>query len=87
MEQSKEYSHAKKRVEAKMGFYTHFAVFVAVVLFLAIINFFASPGTMWVHWPFLGWGAAVALHFVFAFLFPGRFAVTEDMIRKELSKS
>ena len=32
MEQSKEYSHAKKRVEAKMGFYTHFAVFVAVAL-------------------------------------------------------
>ncbi len=87
MENSDEYQSAKKRVEAKMGFYTHFSVYAAVILFLAIINFVTSSDTIWFHWPMLGWGFAVAIHAVFVFLFPGRFAVTEQMIEKEIGKA
>ena len=87
MDNSEAYQSAKKRVEAKMGFYTHLAVYFAVILFLAVINFVTSSGTIWFHWPMLGWGVAVALHAVAVFVFPGRFAVTEKMIEKEMGKS
>lgn len=87
MENSEAYQSAKKRVEAKMGFYTHLSVYVAVILLLVIINLLTSPGAIWYHWPMLGWGAAVALHAFAVFVFPGRFAVTEKMIEKEMGKS
>ena len=87
MEQTQAYSSAKKRVEAKMGFYTHLSVYVAVILLLAAINFLTSPGAIWVHWPMLGWGIALVLHGLAVFVFPGRFAVTERMIEKEMNKS
>lgn len=87
MENSEEYQSAKKRVEAKMGFYTHLSVYIAVILFLVIINFLTSPSAVWFHWPMLGWGIAVALHALAVFVFPSRFAVTEKMIEKEMGKS
>ena len=87
MENSEAYQSAKKRVEAKMGFYTHLSVYASVILFLAIINFMTSTGTVWVHWPMLGWGIAVVIHAAVVFVFPGRFAVTEQMIEKEMGKS
>ncbi len=87
MDNSEEYQSAKKRVEAKMSFYTHLSVYVAVILLLTFIDILSSPATIWVHWPILGWGIAVALHAVVVFVFPGRFGVTERMIKKEMGKS
>ena len=87
MENSEAYQSAKKRVEVSMGLYTHLSVYVAVILFLAIINFVTWSGTIWFHWPLLGWGIAVAFHAAFVFVCPGRFAVTEMMIEKEMGKS
>ena len=86
MENNEAYKSAKKRVEAKMGFYTHLSVYVAVILLLVVINLFSSPGTIWFHWPMLGWGVGVALHAFSVFIFPNRFAVTEKMIEKEMNK-
>lgn len=86
MDNSEAYQAAKKRVEARMGFYTHLSVYAAVILFLAIINFLTSSGTVWFHWPMLGWGIAVALHALAVFVFPGRFAITERMIEKEMGR-
>ena len=87
MENSEAFQSAKKRVEAKMGFYTHLSVYVVVILFLAIINLVTSAGTIWFHWPMFGWGIAVVIHAAFVFVFPGRFTVTEKMIEKEMNKS
>jgi len=87
MENSGAYQSAKKRVEAKMGFYTHLTVYVAVILLLMVINFLSSSSTIWFHWPMLGWGIAVVLHAFAVFVFPGRFAITEKMIEKEMSKT
>ncbi len=87
MEDSQEYQSAKKRVEAKMGFYTHASIYAAVIAFLAILNFMTSPGTIWFHWPMFGWGIAIAIHAAVVFVFPGRFAVTEKMIEKEMGRS
>ena len=87
MENSVAYQSAKKRVEAKIGFYMHLTVYVAVILLLMVINFLSSPGAIWFHWPMLGWGIAVVLHAFAVFVFPGRFAITEKMIEKEMSKT
>lgn len=87
MKNSEAYQSAKNRVEARMGFYTHLSVYAAVILFLAILNFMTSPATIWFHWPMFGWGIAVVIHAAVVFVFPGRFAVTEKMIEKEMSKS
>ncbi|SEW05961.1 2TM domain-containing protein [Cognatiyoonia koreensis] len=87
MEQSQAYQSAKKRVEAKMSFYTHLSVYVAVILLLAVINLMSSPGTIWFHWPMMGWGIAVIIHAFAVFVFPGRFEVSERMIEKEMNKS
>lgn len=86
MNNSEAYQSAKKRVEAKMGFYTHLSVYAAVILLLAIINLTTSNGVIWFHWPMLGWGVAVLIHAAFVFVFPTRFAVTEKMIEKEMAK-
>lgn len=87
MTNSEEYETARRRVEAKMGFYIHLTVYVAVILFLATINLVTSSAQIWFHWPLLGWGVAVALHAVAVFVFPGWFGVTEKMIEKEMAKS
>ena len=70
-----------------MGLYTHLAVFVAVILFLAVLNFATSPGAIWFHWPMFGWGVAVAIHAALVLVFPARFAVTEQMIEKEMGRA
>ena len=70
-----------------MGFYTHLTVYVAVIVFLAIINFVTSASRIWFHWPMLGWGIAIVIHAAVVFVFPGRLAVTERMIEKEMGRS
>ncbi len=87
MSTSEAYESAKKRVEAKMGFYTHLTVYVAIILLLVVINLTTSSDNIWFHWPMLGWGLAIVLHAFAVFVFPGRFGVTEAMIEKEMSKS
>ncbi|MEP4988223.1 MAG: 2TM domain-containing protein [Paracoccaceae bacterium] len=87
MKRSEAYQSAKKRIEAKMGFYTHLSVYVAVILFLAVINFVTSAGTIWFQWPMSSLGIAVFLHSAFDFVFPGRFTVTEKAIEKETGMS
>ncbi len=87
MEKNEAYQSAKKRVEAKMGFYTHLSVYVAVILLLVAINVLSSPGTLWFQWPMLGWGVGVVLHALTVFIFPNRFSVTEKMIEKEMNRN
>lgn len=87
MDNSQAYQTAKKRVEAKMGFYTHLIVYVAVIVLLATINFLTSSSVIWFQWPMMGWGIAVVIHAFVVFVFPGGFAVTESMIEKEMGKS
>ena len=84
MDTSKAYETAKKRVEAKMAFYTHVTVYLAVILLLAAINFLNSSSTIWVHWPILGWGLALVIHAFTVFAFPERFVITEKMIESEI---
>ncbi len=72
MKNDEAYEKAKKRVEAKIGFYIHLAVYVGVNVLLIIINLSASPQQLWFKWPLLGWGIGLFFHGMSIFVFSGR---------------
>ncbi len=87
MENNAAYKRARKKVEAKVGFYIHLGVYLAVCVMLVIINASASPDYVWVIWPVMGWGIGLLFHALMVFVFYGRSPVTEQMIEKELRRS
>lgn len=86
MENQEAYQKAKKRVEAKIGFYVHLAVYVAVNTLLIIINLLTSSQYLWFKWPLMGWGIALFFHALGVFVFSGGSAIKEQMIQKEMKK-
>lgn len=86
MQDQEAYQKAKKRVEAKFGFYIHLAVYILVSILLVIINLISSTEYLWFKWPLMGWGIGVFFHALGVFIFPGRSVITEKMIEKEMQK-
>jgi hypothetical protein len=86
MENQEAYERAKKRVEAKIGFYIHLAVYVGVNLLLVIINLTTSPHYLWFKWPLMGWGIGLFFHGLGIFAFSKGEAIKERMIEKEMKK-
>ena len=48
------YEQARRRVEAKIGFFTHLGVYLIVNALLIVINLQNSPDSLWFYWPLLG---------------------------------
>jgi len=70
MSEEELYRLARKRVEEKKGFYTHFAVYICVNILLVIIWAFpGGRGYPWFFWPLGGWGIGVLFHFLGVFVF------------------
>ena len=86
MENQEAYQKAKKRVEAKFGFYIHLSVYIGVNLLLIIINLSTSAQYLWFKWPLIGWSIAVFFHALGVFVFSGKSAIKEQMIEKEMKK-
>ena len=88
MEDQDAYRRAKRRVEAKLGFYWHLGVYLAVNALLVIINLSTSPEYLWFKWPLLGWGIGVFFHGLGVFRFPSSrlAAMKERMIEEEMKK-
>jgi len=88
MENQEVYQSAKKRVEAKIGFYIHLAVYVGVNILLIIINLSTSPEYLWFKWPLLGWGIGLFFHGMSIFVFSGKKieGIKEKMIEKEMKR-
>lgn len=86
MENQETYLRAKKRVEAKIAFYLHLAVYIVVNLLLIIINLATSTGYLWFKWPLLGWGIAIGFHALMTFVFSGGSVIKEKMIEKEMEQ-
>lgn len=84
MQASDTYAAAKRRAEAKYGFFVHVAVYAAVMLLLLIINLLTSPSALWFVWPLIGWGLAVALHGLRVFALSDRNAIIEAMTEREM---
>jgi hypothetical protein len=86
MQNQEAYEKAKKRVEAKIGFYVHLAVYVGVNILLTIINLSTSREYLWFQWPLIGWGIGLFFHGLGVFVFSGRSSVKEKMIQQEMEK-
>jgi hypothetical protein len=80
------YQKAKKRVEAKIGYYIHLSIYIAVNILLIIINLSTSPGYYWFKWPLMGWGIAIFFHALSIFKPSGKSTIKEQMIEKEMKK-
>lgn len=86
MENKELYDRAKRRVKARMGFYTHLGIYAAVNALLFFSNWkdTGTYGFAWFTWPLMVWGACLILHFLSVFVFRG--GVTERMIQREMER-
>ena len=80
------YERAKSRVEAKLGFFIHLAVYIVVNGLLIIINMSTSPKYLWFIWPLIGWGIGVIFHGLGVFFLTSGAGIKERFIEKEMKK-
>jgi hypothetical protein len=64
-----QFAPAPKAGNARIGFFIHLAVFIAVNTLLVYINLTTSTDRLWFKWPLLGWGVGLFFHALAAFLF------------------
>lgn len=86
MKHSDDFDRTRERLEARRGFYAHLAVFVVVNAVLVMINLATAPGELWAQWPLMGWGIGLAFHGLAVFVIGDRFAITDEMVERELTK-
>ena len=86
MNNQEAYLKAKKRVEAKMGFYIHLAVYLGVNTLLVILNLTVGGDYFWAMWPMVGWGSGLIVHGLFTFVFDSKSSLKERLIEKEMRK-
>jgi hypothetical protein len=63
------YHKAKKRVNAKKGFFVHFGVYLATVALLFTINYitFNESKIWWAFIPSVAWGIGIVAHYIIVF--------------------
>jgi len=86
MKRSDDFHRARERLEARRGFFAHVAVFVVVNIALVTINVATAPDELWAKWPLMGWGIGLAFHGLAVFVIGDRFAITDEMVERELRK-
>ncbi|MCP5074637.1 MAG: 2TM domain-containing protein [Rhodobacteraceae bacterium] len=87
MKSTDAYTVARRRAEAKYGFFVHVAIYAAVMLLLVIINLVTSRHAIWFVWPLIGWGFAVALHGLRVFALSDKNAILDALTERELRHS
>jgi len=80
------YAKAKKKVEARLGFYIHLGVYLGVCTLLTILNLTVASDYFWAIWPIIGWGSGVIVHALVTFVFTSGSGSKERMIQKEMQK-
>ncbi|MFC1824191.1 adenylate/guanylate cyclase domain-containing protein [Thermodesulfobacteriota bacterium] len=55
---------ADKMAHARIRFYNHLYTYLGVNAFLLLINLLTNPFNLWFHFPLLGWGIMVFLHWM-----------------------
>ena len=86
MKNQEAYTIAKKKVETRMSFYKHLAVYLGVISLLTILNLTVADDYFWAMWPMIGWGSGLIVHALFTFVFDPEFSLKERLIEKELQK-
>jgi hypothetical protein len=72
---------ARKHASAKLGWYIHASIYVAVNLMLVLMS--VMGGRHWAVFPLLGWGLGLAIHGIVVLLHTGRFGLHERMVQRE----
>ena len=86
MKNHEAYTNAKKKVETRMSFYTHLAVYLGVITLLTILNLTVAGDYFWAMWPMIGWGSGVIVHGLRTFVFDSKSSLKERLIEKEIRK-
>ena len=74
---------AHQRAGAKLGWYVHAVVYVAVNLFIFGISRYGFGDRPWSVLPLFGWGLGLALHGVVVFLLGSGGAARERLVQRE----
>ncbi|MBP6406806.1 MAG: 2TM domain-containing protein [Ramlibacter sp.] len=72
---------ARRRANAKLGWYIHAGVYIAVNLLLALLS--AMSDRHWAVFPALGWGLGLAIHGVVVFVTTGGGGLHEQLVQRE----
>ena len=74
---------AQKRASAKLGWYVHACVYVAVNGFLLLAAVFGVRDRPWNPIPAFGWGLGLALHFISVFVLAKGSGFREQLVQRE----
>lgn len=72
---------ARQRAGAKLGWYIHATVFIAVNLLLAGLS--AMSGRPWAVFPAFGWGLGLAIHGLVVFFVTGGGGLLQRLVQRE----
>ena len=72
---------ARRQAGAKLGWYIHAIVYVAVNLMLVLLS--AVSGKHWAIFPALGWGLGLAIHGMVVFLVTGGTGLYARLVQRE----
>ena len=61
------YEEAKVQVEKIKDFYGHLIIYVIVMSFITLVNYFTSWNYKWFVFPLFGWGIGIFFHFLDTF--------------------
>lgn len=87
MSEEELYREARKRVEAKKGFFIHLTVYIIVNIMLVLIWAFPGGGGFpWFVFPLGGWGIGILFHFLEAFVFSRQTDWERKAIEKEVDR-
>ena len=86
MSEEEIYQQARKRVEEKKGFLSHFIIYIVVNAVLVIIWATTSRGYPWFFWPLGGWGIGLIFHFLGVYVFNKETGWERNEIEKEAER-
>ncbi|MEZ0308484.1 MAG: 2TM domain-containing protein [Ramlibacter sp.] len=75
---------ARKRAGAKLGWYIHALVFIAVNVMLVFIA--AMAGRNWAIFPAAGWAVGLAIHGAVVFFVTGGAGLHERLVQQERNR-
>lgn len=75
---------ARKRAGAKLGWYIHATVFIAVNVIMFMLA--AMSGRNWAIFPFFGWGLGLVIHGLVVFFATGGAGLHESLVQRERNR-
>jgi hypothetical protein len=75
---------ARRRAKAKLGWFSHAAIYLAVNLGLIALSM--ANGSTWAVYPLLGWGLGLLMHGLSVWVFAPGGGVFDRMVERERSK-